>query len=332
MRRNRLLAAIILLAGLALWSGTGRLAARDRPAAPAAPESVSTGTPMPTASTGTVASAEQLATAEAEWATSGHADTYDGGLGADTTCARCKSPLNWQPDPVAALAALDCAACKREPGQPRPNLSVAAPVLEVDWQNIGCRVCHEPAGDSYLTSIAFWNNELQLYEEVGSVTELCDRCHEGQHGFWVVREQAESPAHKEWECTACHGPHGAPSACSDCHDTTAGAASAEHVRHLQVDCTTCHDAGGLPIWQDTNPESRYSGIYMTFRMAHADRSWPSHNLQRQVSCGRCHHPLEGAQGALAPEADCEVCHPAGAVWDWCPAFPRQAPPAEYQRR
>jgi hypothetical protein len=305
-----------LALGLACWMSAG-----GAPAKALSP----TATPGPL-SEGRIATAEELAAAEAEWASSAHAETYDQGMGANTTCARCKSPRNWIADPIAAVAALDCGSCKRIPGEPRPDLEAGAPVAESDWQGITCDICHQPAGDSFLTSIAYWNNELGEYEAVASETELCARCHKEAHGFQVLEEQSESTAHRGWACSACHGPHGERSACTDCHDPYAGAASEDHARHEQVNCTACHDAGELPIWLDSNPTSRYAGTYITYRIAHAARSWPSHNQQRPVACVRCHHPQEGSLGAVAQESSCESCHPNGAVWYWCPSFTRDPSP------
>lgn len=278
-------------------------------------------------SEGRVATAADLAAARAEWEQSAHSDTYDQGQGANTTCARCKSPKNWVPDAVAAQAALDCGSCKRVPGEARPDLIEGSPVSQSDWQDISCEICHQPAGDSFLTSIAHWNNELGQYEAVSSAAALCALCHKGEHGFHVVEEQNESVAHAGWECTVCHGPHGAKSDCSDCHDPTTGSAREDHARHQQVNCTACHDAAGLPIWLDTDPGSKHHGTYIPVRFAHTLTSWPSHNQQREVACVRCHHPREDSLGVLSQNLTCEACHPNGAVWYWCPVFTRDSPPS-----
>ena len=98
-----------------------------------------TPTPKPTPH---VATAEELATARSQWQLSAHADTYDNGMGANTTCARCKSPLNWDPGAPAAEVALDCASCKRIPGQQRPELIAGLRVPLENWLDIGCEICY----------------------------------------------------------------------------------------------------------------------------------------------------------------------------------------------
>ena len=278
---------------------------------------------------GSVASAEQLATAQAEWAASEHAQTFDEGQGANTTCARCKSPINWDPsDEGAQQMALDCGSCKREPGADRPTLGGGAPVAEHDWHNINCDVCHIPVGDSYDVNVSFWNQALSRYEAVQNSTELCAHCHEGQHGFRVIEEQNASLVHQTMECIDCHGSHGSEVACTDCHDPQAGSGAAEHARHPSVNCTGCHDREGLSIWRDADPLSAHFDQYVTRRFAHTLTSWPSHNLTVEVDCRRCHHPMGDRQAVLVPYVACADCHEHadGAVSLWCTYFQRDVDP------
>jgi hypothetical protein len=237
------------------------------------------GTPTPAPSPrGRVATSAELQKAKIEWSNSKHADTFDDGMGANTTCARCKSPKNWDANAPAAEQALDCGACKRISGAPRPDLEGGVPVAQNRWQNIGCEVCHQPVGDSYSTALSFWNNTTQTYEPIQQATELCAKCHEGRHGFEVIEEQHKTTVHKAMECTQCHGAHGSPTQCTDCHDPKVGKGAAEHGQHPQVDCTACHDAGNLSIWQESDLNSRHYQKYIPVRFAHALTSWPSHNL------------------------------------------------------
>lgn len=305
-------------------------------------------TPSPLASPPAVTSAspQQLEAAQSAWSRTRHANTFDNGMGANTTCASCKSPMNWDPAAVAAEAAHDCSSCKREPGKPRPELPGGVKVARSDWKSITCGVCHQPIGNSYSTALAFWDQATRQYQPVTSATELCGKCHEGRHGFEVVWEQTNSPAHKNWACTKCHGSHGAPVKCTDCHDVANGPNATVHAQHaaFQVNCTACHDAAGLTIWQDPNSDSRHFGEYAPQRFGHALRSWPSHDLQRAADCRRCHHPtgdvmpkaqpigaapkVPVVQAALVPSVPCDnaACHPGGATFEWCPIFPRDSSP------
>lgn len=278
---------------------------------------------------GPIATETQLRRAREEWAASAHADTYDDGMGANTTCARCKSPMNWDPtQDIAAQEALDCGSCKRVPGAPRPELASGVSVSKASWQNITCDVCHVPAGDSFVTNIAFWNQALGQYEPVESVMALCVKCHEGRHGFEVVEEQERSTAHHGWECTLCHGAHGGQAFCTDCHTPSSGSGAAEHERHPGVNCTACHDAGKLTIWRDPESGSSHAGEYITRRFAHTLTSWPSHNLGTQIDCQRCHHPDESLTSSLVPSVSCEACHihEDGASMTWCIYFSRDPDP------
>ena len=315
-----------LLRFLLLLLATGMLAwfllPVSRPAGTRAQDSP----PPPTPVSGRPATPAELASARNEWRQSAHADTYDQGMGANTTCARCKAPQNWDPLNNAVAESLDCASCKRVPGASRPELESGVPIPQSEWRDIGCEICHQPIDDSYDTRIAFWNQALGRYEAVADSSELCAKCHEGQHGFRVTEEQADSAAHQGWECTRCHGPHGSPVLCSDCHDPEEGRGAADHRLHRNVDCTACHDAGGLSIWLDENPDSRHYGKYITLRFAHTLTSWPSHNQRLQVRCERCHHPLSAELPPLAEEISCEACHAEGAVLFWCEYFPRDPEP------
>ncbi len=315
------LAALILGAALLLFIGITL-----PPAGPA--KAAQDGTPAAPTATPHVATAEELLAAKAEWSESAHADTFDNGQGANTTCARCKSPLNWDPLAPAAPMALDCASCKRVPGQPRPELEGGIPVEKADWHDIGCEICHEPSGDSFMTSIAYWDNASQQYQEVEDAQELCEQCHEGRHGFEVIEEQIASAVHQDWECTRCHGAHGEPATCEACHDVTQGAAVEDHQRHPMVNCTACHDRGQLTIVQDLDPDSRFYGSYIPIRYAHTLTSWPSHNLQTAVDCRRCHHRPNEYFPAVANQTGCDAtgCHDQGAVLHWCPLFKRDPPP------
>jgi len=277
---------------------------------------------------GRIASQAELEAAHQEWSRSGHAETYDAGMGANTTCVKCKSPMNWDPTKlVTAQEALDCGACKRIPGQTRPELETGVPISLEEWIGIPCRICHIPAGDSYYVEIAFWNQASGSYELISSPLELCAKCHEGQHGFEVVEEQTASIAHAGWSCTACHGPHGSTTACTDCHDPTVGVGAAEHARHPNVNCTACHDQGGLSVAFDGQAGSRHFGEYVTRRFAHTLTSWPSHDLGTDILCQRCHHPQGTQSAVVADEVACWACHADGAMWSWCKDFNRDpAPP------
>lgn len=285
-------------------------------------------TPTPA---GHVATKEEMEQAYQEWSNSAHADTYDGGLGADTTCARCKSPRNWDPSQeVAAMEALDCYSCKRVPGGERPILDSGEQVPKSEWMDVGCEICHVPIGDSYDTGVAYWDQASQRYQVVEDTSALCAKCHEGQHGFMVVEEMEDTQAHSAMTCTTCHGNHGMVSKCTDCHDPEQGASAEMHISHPSVNCTACHDQSGLSIWVDRNLDSDHAGKYITRRFAHNLTSWPSHDLALEVDCLKCHHKPEMKKPALTPQVSCEVCHihQEGAVDFWCTDFPRS--PSPYQ--
>ena len=289
---------------------------------------IGSATPAAT-SNGRIATAAEVEAATKEWQQTEHAHTYDGGMGANTTCARCKSPLNWDPSQIATQEmAVDCASCKRVPGAPRPELSGGVSVAEADWHNITCTICHQPVGDSYDVTPVYWNQATKLYESVSDSTALCAHCHEGQHGFEVITEQNASLVHIGMTCTDCHGAHGREVRCEECHDPATGAGAAQHAQHESVHCSACHDAGGLSIWRDPEPTSMYYDQFITRRFAHALTSWPAHNLAVEVDCLRCHHPQGDRRPALVDDLSCTICHEHtyGAVSEWCIFFNRDPAP------
>ena len=314
-RRRGLLLLLPFICGVLLFT----CALSSAPTRAASPDFVTTATPP-------VASPAQVAAAKAEWLESSHSDTYDMGVGANTTCARCKSPTNWDPLSDTADLSLDCYSCKHVPGEPRPELPSGDPVNESNWADISCEICHEPVGDSFSTGIAYWDQPSRSYLPVDNVMELCAHCHEGQHGFEVIEEQRESPIHTGWECTECHGSHGSPSACTDCHNPLEGPGAPEHERHPDVNCTACHDSGALTIHRDLDPGSKHFNTYIPVRFAHSLTSWPSHDLTTDINCVRCHHPGPTGLRPVDTLTGCSACHPDGAMWIWCTNFTRDLNP------
>lgn len=317
MNQNRIVFIIFLGIVLGLFSLAGTVTA--------APLFDFSTTPIPSNALH-VATTEELNIAFSEWSISGHSETYDNGMGANTTCASCKSPMNWDPASPALEAAHDCASCKRIPGAPRPDLPGGVVVPQSEWLNIDCPICHQPMGDSFSKEFFYWDTSQGRYESVNSSTELCAKCHERQHGFEVVEEQNISLIHNDWDCVKCHGPHGKPSSCTDCHDPQQSSGASEHSRHPNVNCTACHDQGKLSIWFEVDPNSKHVGQYIPRRFAHALRSWPSHNLGKEVDCLRCHHPLTKDSPVVAEKIACVACHSEGEVLFWCTYFARNPDP------
>jgi hypothetical protein len=79
--------------------------------------------------------------------------------------------------------------------------------------------------------------------------------------------------------------------CTQCHPTATLSKSAGHdANHANVDCWACHDASGLQV----GPVGSVQGEWSTLRTivvggVNITGKYVSHNLQRQVSCTRCHY-------------------------------------------
>jgi hypothetical protein len=133
----------------------------------------------------------------ADWKTSEHALSYDGGSGATTYCASCKSPR--QADPAATY-----------PGDPVPP---------EDWEGVTCGACHPPH-DLRVTlfgALAIytpgadpdlegsWTDIPELDEDAVEAQALCTNCHSGpRHGITFAQGYPRTMEKKGVTCFDCH--------------------------------------------------------------------------------------------------------------------------------
>jgi len=234
------------------------------------------------------ATPQDPATVEAVWLSGPHAETYV--IAEDMTnisCAQCHSPLNWNP----SSGEVTVSWTDGQTGMVHPSPLIG----EVDWQNIGCVVCHRGEKDQIQGEIAWFDPiSMDEYADVESSTALCQKCHrageiDGHHSISL------EGSHSELLCTDCHDPHNTSATCSSagCHEPFA--AECESIKthdkpHSQVTCSACHDGEEPQI--EWNEELQ---AWDTFRsgsigipMEH--EPYTSHNIVRDVDCDRCHAP------------------------------------------
>lgn len=246
------------------------------------------------------------------WRQSAHGNTYALEKGPNTYCARCHSPLNWDPEATIDTPP-NCVSCKF-PNEPEPRVAAGNPlVVEQDWQNIGCVICH-PYQDERADAQLIWLNTQTGYQEsVADVTDLCSHCHADTETLRHARSLGDE-AHKTFTCVDCHDPHSLKAGCSgsDCHvevaipfpelDTRVSEAIneagsetedrlevAHSAAHANVACVACHDAGGLEVGPAAD------GNWGTFRTVEllgrtSTEPYQSHQLKEGVDCSRCHFP------------------------------------------
>ncbi len=89
------------------------------------------------------------------WGESAHAKTYHPGSNDNSYCARCVSPLNYDPS---------------------VNRTTADTIPEDDWTAIGCIICHDP----HTLELALFNG-TEREEHVEKSADLCTACHSGSH-------------------------------------------------------------------------------------------------------------------------------------------------------
>jgi hypothetical protein len=238
------------------------------------------------------------------WSASAHAHVSDANTSSNTYCAKCHSPLNWDP---------------------ASSVDTSSIVPREDWQGIGCEICHETNGKSVSASIAWWNQVTRQYDAVTGTTALCEQCHRDTEQFHY-QVNLDNSVHSGFECVACHNPHTTTASCSNsgCHDgirpkssippstptggqhpnnggfcgganchpaATQAALSNYSVHgaiHASVSCMACHDASGMPV----GPSVELGG-WVTFQTKQIDGvemtvPYESHDIQTQVDCSRCH--------------------------------------------
>lgn len=237
-----------------------------------------------------------------------HGDTYDLGMGPNTYCARCKSPVNYDPQAVINMPP-NCVSCKF-PSDTQIRVAVGNPVVpESEWQGIRCANCHPPAeeGSQVSQEVAWWDPTTDTYVPQSTSTELCEQCHRSTgRGVERQRDLADSTAHADATCTTCHDPHSGAANCMACHN--AQDAETDFVEacwkvyvapdasqpHPDLMCQTCHDNSGMDPGPVEDEADGPVGEWVTWRttliagIIPSTGVWVSHNLAGPVDCARCH--------------------------------------------
>lgn len=129
---------------------------------------------------GTFSTVSSIAAVTALWDAGEHNNVDFGTTpGTNTYCARCHSPLNWDPEALrGGPVPGSCFNCKLGPMW-RQNSLGSLPVEAADFEPIGCDTCHE---DGIGPDVALWNNGTLGYDAVATNGELCESCHADGYG------------------------------------------------------------------------------------------------------------------------------------------------------
>ncbi|MGD8604930.1 MAG: hypothetical protein PVF49_10215 [Anaerolineales bacterium] len=229
----------------------------------------------------TEANPQDPASIQLDWEAGPHADTFVvSGDDTNDTCARCHAPIVWVPS-VEDMPE-SCSSCKFDVEQPPPYMPPE------EWRPIECHVCHQADGDEIDPEIAWLEiAQIEEYQEVASVTELCQKCHLAGEiaGHTSVTVAGD---HAGYECTRCHDAHSTAASCTGegCHDQMPEPITGHDQAHANVSCVACHDASGMEI--GPNPDT---AIWTTLFPSEGEDSlhaFPSHNTQVSIACDRCH--------------------------------------------
>lgn len=228
---------------------------------------------------------------QAKWESSPYADTYALEKGPNTYCAKCHAPANW--DPATTIdRPPNCVSCKF-PFEDSPRIAAGNPlVVESEWADIGCNVCHRVQDGVVESEIAWLDSATGYYESVADATALCEKCHLDNETLRHKRELSDG-AHVDYLCTECHDAHDTQANCIDCHQEAMSDPLGNHSQydetHPSLTCVACHDGSGLQAQFIEN-----QGVWVTFRTTdlmgrRSSKPYQSHVIQRTVNCQRCHY-------------------------------------------
>jgi hypothetical protein len=224
------------------------------------------------------------------WMSGPHSSTYDLGKGPNTYCARCHSPMNW--DPSSRIdEPPNCVTCKFD-FESAPRIALSNPLVpEMDWKNISCGICHSNLDDTF--RISWFNNTTGTHETVTSTTELCEKCHRDTETILHKRDLGKD-IHSAFVCTDCHDSHSTTASCSNakCHVEVllnSPFILGHDAAHDGVICVSCHDSSGLEVGPIED-----GSVWVPFRTTELlgnliRKPYQSHDLQREVNCDRCHY-------------------------------------------
>jgi RNase P subunit RPR2 len=162
-------------------------------------------------------------TETADWNSSAHADTFHAGSNNNTYCAHCMSPYQ---------------------AGPEDEWDRDTPVLEEDWDSIGCIVCHDKHS---LELVIFNGSEYNPVEDISR--DLCGACHQGSHHTETA--DWNSSAHAD----TYHAGANNNTYCAHCMSPYQAGPEAEWDRDVEVleedwesiGCIVCHDKHSLEL-------------------------------------------------------------------------------------
>ncbi|MCZ7358096.1 MAG: hypothetical protein O8C66_09270 [Candidatus Methanoperedens sp.] len=255
------------------------------------------------------------------WNQSGHAQSSLHGTYYSGYCLKCHSP-------------------------PMYNQSNSARYNTSNNQGVQCRVCHNLHNDTYSGNgtspiyIAFYNATSSssagspVYDTVGNVTELCEKCHNGSSHHISDRDIYYDGSHKTslgFTCADCHmnstinngSEHTfevnniatTKTGCEACHVATSEHTTSnfrEYSSHGNVTCDACHDdtfvRNSTDYVVNVSTGKVKGGVYRnqstnkwtTYRGTSTATDWTFHNISKTIDCNKCHGARSVFNGSIAP--------------------------------
>jgi hypothetical protein len=232
-----------------------------------------------------------------------HSDVHDGTLKEFGDCSTCHDPLGFNPSLVEA-----------------PLHGKFGFKLEGNHESAACSGCHKPQGGGKRTN---WEN----------ADDQCHECHENPHGTQFALEMSDGG------CAHCHAPQGwglpnidhsfwpltgahASSACSACHQPTAGdrkSGAGKSYKGAPRDCEGCHDDVHAGQFRTSEPVRVCQECHGTLKFAlpffdHAAiTGYTLEGKHKETECKQCHAPVQLRNGDEVTHfrlgyTECADCH------------------------
>lgn len=226
---------------------------------------------------------------EERWERGVHAHTFITGdsEGGNSSCARCHSPMDWEPLASERPEAWEAHSLE---GISEPNQ-----ISEQEWSHVHCEVCHAQPNNEIDGEFSWLEiPPLGIYEEVATIGQLCKKCHipevDNDHTPFIF-----VGVHAELNCTDCHDAHDGSATCgtSTCHQSFSQECieiETHDKPHSEITCGGCHDGLGLAIGWNKELEKWDTYYGGDPRIEQGARPFNSHNIVLAVDCDRCHAP------------------------------------------
>ncbi len=252
------------------------------------------------------------------------ADMVSRDYGNDCLRSGCHLQLSktpWVHGPISVIECNPCHILEGEPAEHKFRLArpkeelcqtchlheVVREVVHEPYAELKCLECHDPHGGE--------NRNLLI---LGSVAQLCGKCHEFQK---PTEEMYMHDPFTAGECTVCHVSHQSSHAhllslpnkdlCLGCHSETEKQMNESAFLHgpAAVDCSACHSSHGTtyPFLLHQNSRVLCLGCHDTVAEKIASDTFVHGAFEEEEGCVQCHTPHASQYQSQLIAVTSELC-------------------------